>query len=1067
MRSSRASEDASKRSRRGKSPSRRPANASGTHQPDLFEFETADQVDSLSGREALPTPDTASASDTAFAPDALPAKRAAEANVLSVDADGHGEQIIREAAVAEGLAAEHAVSGTTGQAATDPAATEQEPAATEQEMEPAADQVTDLEAESRCSGSPAETLEAGLTLDGVCVVLVDAHSLIYQVFHALPPMTSPGGLPVAAVHGFVSDLIELIQRKSPTYLICAFDKSEVTFRRDLYEQYKVHRGGMPDELRQQIPLIREVIEAMGIGIMQCGGFEADDILATVAKQVDAAGGKCLIVTSDKDCRQLITDRVRLYNIRKDQEMSAVELMDDWGIRPDQVVDYQALVGDPVDNVPGIPLIGPKLARQLLTQFDTLDAVLDNADSVSGVKRKENLKAGRELALLSRQLVKLRDDVPCETPWEQSTMRADVTKLTVLMDRFGFRRLRARVAEVFAGAEVAVVEPPPAPVTAYETIRDLAALDALVRRLESCEEFSIDTETTGTDPRSSDLVGISIAWAPGQAAYIPVLSPAGEVRLPREEVAARLRPVLQNRSIGKIGHNLKFDIIVLRSAGVGVRGPLTDTMVADYLLSPGARNHTLDDLARRYLSHTTTTIKELIGSGKQQRTMDQVPLAMISDYACEDVDVPLRIVPLVRAQLAELELDGLYRDLEMPLVEVLAEMEFNGISVDVGHLGSMSSLFADRIEKLREEIFAAAGGEFNLDSPRQLAKVLFEDLGLPVVKKTKTGASTDVEVLQTLSLNHPLPARLIEYRQATKLKNTYIDSLPRLVSPKTGRVHSSFRQDVAATGRLSSTDPNLQNIPIRTEEGRAIRGAFRAGPENWMLLAADYSQIELRMLAHYSGDAALVDAYAQDSDIHTRVAAEVQGVDEAAVTPDMRRMAKTINFGIVYGQSPFGLARTLGISKDEAADYIELYFSRYPGVQEFMLQTLLDCRRDGYVKTILGRRRSVQGVRDLSKLEPSKRRNLTEAERIAVNTVIQGSAADLIKRAMITLHQRLSELPIQAKLLLQIHDELVFEVAQQDAAKLEQLVREVMTSVMTLRVPLKVEVGIGATWADLK
>ncbi len=379
---------------------------------------------------------------------------------------------------------------------------------------------------------------------------------------------------------------------------------------------------------------------------------------------------------------------------------------------------------------------------------------------------------------------------------------------------------------------------------------------------------------------------------------------------------------------------------------------------------------------------------------------------------------------------------------------------------------MSGVFAEKIAKLREEIFAAAGGEFNLDSPKQLAKVLFEDLGLPVVKKTKTGSSTDVEVLQTLSLNHPLPARLIEYRQATKLKNTYIDSLPRLVNPKTGRVHTSFRQDVAATGRLSSTDPNLQNIPIRTEEGRAIRGAFRAGPEGWLLLAADYSQIELRVLAHYSGDAALLDAYTQDSDIHTRVAAEVHGVEESAVTPDMRRMAKTINFGIVYGQSPFGLARTLGISKDEAAEYIELYFARYPGVQEFMLQTLLDCRRNGFVQTILGRRRAIQGVRDLSQLEPAKRRNLTEAERIAINTPIQGSAADLIKSAMIALHRRLAQSHLQAKLLLQIHDELVFEVAPEHASELDQLVRQEMIGVMTLRVPLKVEVGIGATWADL-
>ncbi|HBJ34197.1 MAG TPA: DNA polymerase I [Planctomycetaceae bacterium] len=899
------------------------------------------------------------------------------------------------------------------------------------------------------------------------VVLVDAHSLIYQLFHALPPMTSPAGAPVAAVHGFVGDMLELITRKSPTHLICAFDKSEVTFRNELYDQYKAHRESMPEDLRQQIPPIREIIQAMGIGVMECGGFEADDILATVAKQVESKGGTCLIVTADKDCRQLITDRVHLYNIRKNLEMTATELMADWGIRPDQVVDYQAMVGDPVDNVPGIPLVGPKLAQQLLTQFGDLQTILDNADSVSGAKRKENIKAGRERAQLSRTLVKLRDDVPCETPWDQSLMHADVPKLTAMLDEFGFRRLRTRIDEVFGRTGMAMAQPTATDVAQYQTITDLPMLDALVKRLGVYSEIAIDTETTGTDPRSSDLVGISIAWSPGHAAYIPILAPAGDPQLDRDEVINRLRPILENPNIGKIGQNIKFDLIVLRSAGANIQGPLVDTMVADYLIDPGRRNHTLDDLALRYLNEKTTGIKELIGSGKNEITMDRVPLAIISNYACEDVDVPIRIIPMARETLASLDLDLLFRDLEMPLIEVLAEMEFNGIRVDVDHLASMSSLFADRIERLRTEIFTAAGGEFNLDSPKQLAKVLFEDLGLPIVKKTKTGASTDVEVLQTLSMSHPLPARLIEYRQATKLKNTYIDALPRLVSSKTNRVHTSFRQDVAATGRLSSTEPNLQNIPIRTEEGRAIRGAFRAGPDGWLLMAADYSQIELRVLAHFSGDAALMDAYEKDSDIHTRVAAEVHGVEESAVTSDMRRVAKTINFGIVYGQSPFGLARTLGISKDEAAEYIELYFARYPGVQDFMLGTLVDCRKTGFVSTILGRRRNVLGVRDLTKLEPSKRRNLTEAERIAVNTVIQGSAADLIKKAMIHVYRRMAKSNLRAKLLLQIHDELVLEVDPEDAERLSELIREEMTHVMQLRVPLKVEIGTGKTWADVK
>jgi len=929
------------------------------------------------------------------------------------------------------------------------------------------------------------------SLAGKLVVIVDSHSLIYQLFHALPPMTSPAGLPVATVHGFVGDLLELVRRKAPDYIICAFDLSEITFRNQLFDQYKAHREPMPDELRQQIPLIRVAVDALGIGIMECAGFEADDILATVSKQVDSAGGRCLIVTSDKDCRQLITDKVRLYNIRKNTEMGAEELLADWGIRPDQVVDYQSLVGDPVDNVPGIPLIGPRLARQLLNQCETLDRVLDNADSISGEKRKENLKTGRDRAMLSRQLVALRTDVPCIVPWSRSRFSPDFERLDTMMDQFGFRRLRTRIAEVAGrtlpatdrgnrpeGSNISLVsqsasdhQSSPLPVakpwlTQYETITDLDALDNLITRLSDVTQIAIDTETTGTDPRGCELVGISIAWSPEVAAYIPIRSPEGEPSLNVSVVIERLRPIMENDRVAKIGQNLKFDIVVLRSVGLNIRGLRTDTMVADYLLHPGRRNHTLDDLSERYLGYRATAIKELIGSGKNELTMDQVPLLKVANYACEDVDIPFRIAPLVHEQLDALGLADLYRDLEIPLVEVLAEMEFNGIHVDVDHLATMSGLFATKIEALRNEIYAAAGGPLNLDSPKQLAALLFDRLGLPKVKKTKTGSSTDVDVLQTLAATHPLPARIIEYRQATKLKNTYIDALPKLVNAKTGRVHTSFRQDVAATGRLSSTDPNLQNIPIRTEEGRAIRGAFRAGPAGWLLLAADYSQIELRVLAHYSGDAALLNAYENDRDIHTRVAAEVHGIEESSVTPEMRRMAKTINFGIVYGQSPFGLAKTLAISRQDAAEYIELYFARYPGVEEFMLATMEACRRNGFVKTMLGRRRDVQGIRDLRNADISKRRNLTEAERIAVNTVIQGSAADLTKLAMIALHRRLAVSPLNAKLLLQIHDELLFEVAPPDVEALTNMVREEMVSVAKLRVPLKVEIGVGQTWADV-
>ena len=905
------------------------------------------------------------------------------------------------------------------------------------------------------------------------VVVVDSHSLIYQLFHALPPMTSGNGLPVSTVYGFVGDLLELIGSKRPDYLIAAFDKSEVTFRSQLYDQYKAHREPMPDELRQQIPLVRQAVDAMGVGIIEQGGFEADDLLATVAHRVEAAGGRCLIVTSDKDCRQLISDQTRLLNLRKNQELDAAALWDDWGVRPEQVVDYQALVGDPVDNVPGIPLIGPKLARQLLQQFGTLEGVLDNAASVSGDKRRQNLLEGRERALLSQQLVRLRNDVEVAIPWSRSVREAaDLQRLEALFEEFGFRTMKTRAREILgdgngrtAGAGADGLGAGAEWLTEYRTIGDEGELRELASLLQNAEAIAIDTETTGTNPRASELVGISVAWAPGQAAYVPIRGPEGSSLLDEQLVVNVLRDVIESESLKKIGQNLKFDAVVLRSAGVSLRGIQTDTMVADYLLNPGGRNHTLDDLSHRYLGHTTTSIKELIGRGKQQISMDQVAIDAIRDYACEDVDVPIRIAPLIRAQLTESGLEKLYDDVEVPLIDVLAEMEFNGIRVDAEYLREMSGKFTEQIESIRNTIVEMVGRDFNVDSPKQLAEVLFKELGLPVVKKSKTGPSTDAGVLQQLSIDHALPAKILEYRQATKLKNTYIDALPSLICAKTGRIHTSFRQDVAATGRLSSSEPNLQNIPIRTAQGRAIRQAFTAGEPGWLLLGADYSQIELRVLAHYSNDPALVQAYRDDADIHTRVAAEVHGVAEEGVTKEMRRVAKTINFGIVYGQSPFGLAKTLGISKEEARSYIERYFQRYPGVEAFMLQTLLECRRVGSVSTMLGRRRDIRGVRDVQNLDPAQLRSLTEAERIAINMPIQGSAADLIKLAMLAVHRRLPESGLQARMLLQIHDELLFEVAPGDAAALGDLVREEMTGVMELRVPLKVDVAVGETWAE--
>ncbi len=932
--------------------------------------------------------------------------------------------------------------------------------------------------------APADEQMPDLT--GRLVVIIDSHSLIYQVFHALPPMTSTGGLPVAAVYGFVGDILELIGRKNPDYLIAAFDKSEITFRNELFPAYKANRDSMPDELRQQIPLIRHIVDAMGIAIMEQSGFEADDLLATVAAKVEAAGGRCLVVTSDKDCRQLITEQTQIYNLRKDELIDAARLMELWGVRPDQVVDYQSLVGDPVDNVPGISLIGPKLAQSLLEQYGTLEGVLDNAEKLTGNKRRQNLMEGRDKAMLSRELVALRKDVDSPIAWSRSIRAAaDLPRVDALLQEFGFRRLRSRAASVLSGKPDDGGADQEAPVEAawltnYQTITTQQQLNELAELLTKKTRIAVDTETTSTHARGCDLVGISIAWDTGAAAYIPIRAPMGEPTLDETLVLETLRTVLESETIEKVGHNIKFDAIVLRSAagepsaeradagrisGVTLGGIAIDTMVADYLLHPGERNHTLDDLSRRRLNHTTTSIKELIGTGKKQIRMDEVPVDEVSPYACEDVDVPLRLVASFQAELKNEQLDELYRTLEMPLVEVLIEMETNGIRVDAATLSEMSGRFEKEIADLQAMVFAAAGRKFNLDSPKQLSVVLFDELGLPVIKKTKTGISTDADVLSQLAVNHEIARHLLQYRQATKLKNTYIDALPQLICEKTGRVHTSFRQDVAATGRLSSSEPNLQNIPIRTEQGKAIRGAFTASEPGWVLLGADYSQIELRVLAHYSGDEALRQAYLDDADIHTRVAAEVNGIDEADVTSELRRIAKTINFGIVYGQSPFGLAKTLSISKEDARDYIERYFERYSSVEAFMLETLVRCRNEGYVSTMLGRRRAIQGVRDLSQLPKEKRRSLTEAERIAINMPIQGTAADLIKLAMLRVHEKLRQSDLRARLLLQIHDELLLETPADEVQQLSELVVSAMTGVMSLDVPLKVDVASGPTWAD--
>lgn len=901
------------------------------------------------------------------------------------------------------------------------------------------------------------------------ICAVDAFSLIFQVFHAMPEMTSPSGEPVNAVYGFVRDMLQLIETRRPDALLCAFDLPGPTFRDDLYSEYKADRGEMPEELASQIPKIREVLGALSIPVLASPGFEADDVLATVARLCDEQRANCFVVTGDKDCRQLITDHVSILNIRKDAVYDAKSLLADWGIRPEQVVDFQSLVGDKVDNVPGIPLIGPKIAKELLGTYGTLDEVLAHAEEVKGAKRKQNLVEYRDQALLSRQLVKLDSLVPIIPNWQSCKVGGiDHERLGALFQDYGFRSLGQRAAEIDGGSSdtTKLVTRPAAD---YQLINTVDQLDDLVEQLEKQSLISVDTETTDVNPRAAEIVGYAIAFQAGEGYYVAVRGPAEDTVIDPTIAADKLRPVLEDPKIFKIGQNLKYDQVVLSGAGIKLAGVTFDTMIASYLLDAGERTHNLDHLASRYLDHTTTKIETLIGKGKNQKRMDEVPVADVAHYAGEDADLPLQLQPVLQARLETEGLTELNDDLEIPLLQVLGEMEFLGIRVDIERLANLSEQYTARLDMLSAEIEEMAGHPLNIASPKQLAQLLFDELGLPVIKKTKTGASTDASVLEELAPMHPLPAKIVEHRQYSKLLGTYVNALPELVHPDTGRVHTSFNQVVAATGRLSSNNPNLQNIPIRTAEGREIRSAFRAGPDGWRLLAADYSQIELRVLAHFTGDPTLCEAFANDEDIHTLVASQVEGVELSDVDSDMRRRAKAVNFGIIYGQSPFGLAKALGISQEEAAEFIETYFARYPGVLEFFTKTLTECREQGYVSTLLGRRRAVQGVRpvpeDFREAKTGALRQLNLPERTAVNSVIQGSAADLIKLAMLGVHRRLNDSPLTAAMLLQIHDELVFEVAPDDIDELAGLVVEEMIGVADLKVPLKVDVKHGENWAD--
>lgn len=891
--------------------------------------------------------------------------------------------------------------------------------------------------------------------------IMDGNAYIYRAFYAIEGLSTSTGIPTNAVFGFTRLLLKLLFDDKPDYIAIAFDTAGPTFRHEEYAEYKADRPEMPSPLAQQLPVIREVIDALNIPILEQSGYEADDIIGTVAKKAEAAGMEVIIVTGDKDALQLVSPNIKVnpYSFRGFFEPGFVfdreAVKERHGVEPDKVTDLMGLMGDKIDNIPGVPGIGKKTAPQLIEQFGSLEELLDHADEVKSESQKRLLKEYREQALLSKRLATVDVNVPMNLDLKSCELRDfDQSKLMNLFRRLEFRQF-IRELDLSQKKDVEVK---------YHTILTESDLDDLVGKLKQQTDFAVDTETSGLDPVTSDIVGISIAFQPHEAYYIPVSHRYIGVpeQLPLDLVVDKLKPLLSDSSIGKIGQNIKYDLQIFKRYGIELSNISFDTMLASYILNPSARGHNLSDLAMEYLGHKMIPIQDLIGKGKNQITMDEVDVERASEYACEDADITLQLKSDLEPELHKCELESVFREIELPLIPVLAEMEMAGIRVDTEYLKELSGKLSKQVDSLTEKIHELAGEEFNINSPKQLGEVLFEKLGLPPGKRTKTGYSTNEAELERLSAaGYDLPSLILEFRTTAKLKSTYVDALPGQINPKTGRVHTFFNQAVTETGRLSSSNPNLQNIPIRTEEGREIRRAFVPGEECSLLLAADYSQIELRMLAHLSGDATLIEAFRNNEDIHSRTGSLIFGLPLDQITPNMRRQAKTINFGIIYGMGAFRLARELEISLGEAQRFIDSYFKTYSGVKSYFDGVINFARENGYVTTISGRRRRIQEIN-------SRNRNTREfAERTAINTPVQGSAADMIKLAMIKIAEFFRSENLKSKLLLQVHDELVFEVHEAELDKIQRNVCSLMEEALPLDVPVKVDVGVGKNWLEAK
>jgi DNA polymerase-1 len=851
-------------------------------------------------------------------------------------------------------------------------------------------------------------------------------------------------------------LRRLLADYDPSHLAVVFDAKGKTFRDDLYSEYKAHRPPMPDEMRQQLDPIRSLVKALGMPLLEVPGVEADDVIGTLAEQGEKAGFGVTISTGDKDMAQLVNKSVTMVNTMDNSRLDPNGVENKFGVAPGQMVDYLTLVGDTVDNIPGVPKVGPKTAVKWLKQYGSLDDIIAHADEIGG-KVGENLRECLDRLPLSRQLVTIKCDVDLGVgPDDLERLAPDKS---LLRDLFSELEFKTWLAEILAGEELAAEEKPQAN---YQIVLDKKQLSAWIERLRGADLFAFDTETTSLDYMRADLVGVSFAIEPGEAAYVPCGHDYDDApeQISREDLLAALRPLLEDSKHVKLGQNLKYDMSVLARSGIRLEGVGFDTMLESYVLDSTATRHDMDSLALKYLSHRTIHFEDVAGKGAKQITFNQVPLDEAGPYAAEDADVTLRLHQTLWPRLqGEASLKRLFEEIEMPLVPVLSRIERNGVFVERKMLEAQSVELAASMGDIAARAFEAAGEEFNLGSPKQIQAILFEKLELPVLEKTPKGQpSTAESVLQELAHDYPLPKLILEYRGMSKLKSTYTDALPACINPETGRVHTSYRQAVASTGRLSSTDPNLQNIPVRTPEGRRIRQAFIAPPGS-LLLAVDYSQIELRIMAHLSGDTGLTQAFESGEDIHRATAAEVFGIALKKVSDDERRSAKAINFGLIYGMSAFGLGRQLGIPRREAQAYVDLYFARYPGVKQFMDDTKERARDRGYVETVFGRRLYLPEIKSGN---PARRQY---AERTAINAPMQGTAADIIKRAMITLHAWLEESSAQARMIMQVHDELVFEVAEDAVAEVQSVVVKQMEAAAELSVPLKVDAGVGKNWDE--